>query len=750
MIEEMRKLLATLDDGEISPSAYDTAWVARIPSQSNATCPEFPETLEWIAHNQLPDGSWGDRNHFQIYDRVLSTVSCLVALKTWNLGHDNINKGERFLKQNIYKLTKDKGDLLCGFELIFMTMLEEAKQKGLDIPIDIPALKILQGYRQKKLQKIPLEMVHSIPTTILYSLEGLQDHINWEKILQFIGTDGSFLSSPSATACVYMHTKDPRCLEYLKGVVKKVKNSVPCQYAIDLFERLWIVDTLERLGIDRYFQPEIKNILDYVYKYWSDKKGIGWGRESYLKDIDDTSMGFRLLRLHGYKVTPDVFLNFMSSEDKFFCFPGESYHGASDIFNLYRASQVAFANDNILTKAKNYAHKYLSQLDKAYLDKWSAKKNFFQEVEFELSNQWNSCLPRAYSKSYIHNYGPNDIWIAKTIYRLPFVNNELFINLAKEDFNACQSIHQSEIQTLLRWWAALKFGDLPFFGDKVVTAHFSIASCMFEPEFSELRLFYTKYALLSSTLDDLADYYGSPAQTRCILEAIRSWDPSLVSHLSEEVQICFSGLYRTINEMVKSASKVQTGSSINIREHMQEQLAKLISAQLVDAEWMERKHIPSFETYLSNATVSVGMQDLLLSSIFFCGESISKHLMQEIKNSRCLQLTCLIARLCNDIGTYQFEREKGEVASSITCYMRENRGITESQAIEHLQGIIDESWKELTEEFLTPSQIPRSIKRLMFETARIFQFIYPKKDNFKDPSKAMASLIQNVLYKAAE
>ena len=34
----------------------------------------------------------------------------------------------------------------------------------------------------------------------------------------------------------------------------------------DLIKRLEIVDTVECLGIDRHFQPEIKVALDYVYR----------------------------------------------------------------------------------------------------------------------------------------------------------------------------------------------------------------------------------------------------------------------------------------------------------------------------------------------------------------------------------------------------------------------------------------------------------------------------------------------------
>jgi hypothetical protein len=42
---------------------------------------------------------------------------------------------------------------------------------------------------------------------------------------------------------------------------------VPFTYPVDIFERLWVVDRLERLGISRYFKSEIQECLDYVYRY---------------------------------------------------------------------------------------------------------------------------------------------------------------------------------------------------------------------------------------------------------------------------------------------------------------------------------------------------------------------------------------------------------------------------------------------------------------------------------------------------
>ena len=79
--------------GETNPSAYDTAWVARIPAVNGSDEPQFPETLEWILQNQLKDGSWGEGFYFLAYDRILATLACIMTLTRWRTGETQVKKG---------------------------------------------------------------------------------------------------------------------------------------------------------------------------------------------------------------------------------------------------------------------------------------------------------------------------------------------------------------------------------------------------------------------------------------------------------------------------------------------------------------------------------------------------------------------------------------------------------------------------------------------------------------------------------
>ncbi|XP_024528123.1 bifunctional diterpene synthase, chloroplastic [Selaginella moellendorffii] len=739
--------------GEISPSAYDTAWVARIASESDSSLPEFPEALEWIINSQLPDGSWGDDRHLQLYDRVLSTLSCLVTLKTWDIGHNSIAQGTKFLRENMIKLKQDDGDLLSGFEVTFPMMLHEAKQLGLDIPYETEFTRLLEISTKKKLAKIPLDKLHSAPTTLLYSLEGLQDlEIDWQKILKLQSKDGSFLSSPSSTACVYLKTKDRKSLQYLQNAMEDQNYAVPCHYPIDLFESLWVVDTIERLGIDVFFRDEIKAVLDYVYSFWTNE-GIGWGSTCLVNDIDDTAMAFRILRMHGYNVSPDAFNQFWLPGDKFCCFVGELSHGVSEMLNLHRASQVDFPNEAILTKTFKYSHDYLLNVDSAHMDKWATKKNLMGEVAFELANPFHDCLPRIYNNAYIKHYGMDDLWIAKTIYRLPLVNNKVFLELANRYAQQCQLYQPAELTKLVNWWHSSRFEDIPSTRltaniDMLPYIYYVICATFHEQEFAQLRVFFSKACCLNTLFDDLMDCATSIEELDRLQNVIERWDISLSHELPLEYRIPFQEFYNTVLVMTEAASKIHKNLSPEfICKYLSGIYTKLIKSEIADARWKIEGYIPSFEEYMENAEVSISTWVHVLMSILFCGEPLTEEILNTIYDSRPLKLDRIISRLCNDIQTYKIEMKLGQPTQGVSCYMKEHPGATEEDALVYLQSLLEKTKRELNESYFITHEndLPKNIKRFNFEMVRMMLITYNETrqvDLFRNPDNELKDMIK--------
>ncbi|KAI9119422.1 hypothetical protein K1719_010097 [Acacia pycnantha] len=557
----VKMMLSSMEDGEISISAYDTAWVALVKAEDGSDSPQFPSALEWIANNQLPDGSWGDPLLFSAHDRILNTLACVVALTSWNLHPDKCLKGMEFFYQNLSKLEYENAEhVLIGFEIAFPSLLDRARSLNIEVPgvSDSPYLKRIFEMRDLKLRKIPRDVMHKVPTTLLHSLEGMPN-LDWNQLLRLQSQDGSFLFSPSSTAYGLMHTNNEASLGYLDRIIKRFNGGVPNVYPVDLFEHIWVVDRLQRLGISRYFQEEIKDCIAYVYSHW-DEKGICWARNSEVQDIDDTAMGFRQLRLHGHQVSANVFKNF-EKDGEFVCFAGQSTTAVTGMFNLYRASQVLFPGEYILDDAMYFSAKYLTQkrAENQLLDKWIIMKDLPGEVGYALDVPWYASLPRLETRFYIDQYGgENDVWIGKSLYRMPYVNNEVYLELAKLDYNNCQALHVSEWNDIQRWHSENGLEEFGLSREVLLFVYYVTAASIFEPERSKERLAWAKTAALVETI---SSFINNEETRRAFVQrfnlVINGQDSSILRESNAEERLVHL-LLRTVDSL---ASQSQASKS---------------------------------------------------------------------------------------------------------------------------------------------------------------------------------------------
>ncbi|KAK3153708.1 hypothetical protein QOZ80_2BG0180100 [Eleusine coracana subsp. coracana] len=660
LIDKVRAMLGSMDDGEISASAYDTAWVALVPKLDGSEGPQFPATVRWIVGNQLPDGSWGDSFLFSAYDRMTNTLACVVALTRWSLEPEICKTGLAFLHENMWRLEEEEQESMpIGFEIAFPSLLQIARGLGIDFPYDHPALQSIYANREIKLKRIPKDMMHRVPTSILHSLEGMPD-LDWGKLLKLQSSNGSFLYSPSATAYALMQTGDKKCFNYIDGIVKKFDGGVPNVYPVDLFEHIWIVDRLERLGISRYFQREIKQCMDYVNRHWTEE-GICWARNSNVQDVDDTAMAFRLLRMHGYNVSPSVFKNF-EKDGEFFCFVGQSTQAVTGMYNLNRASQIRFQGEDILQRARIFSYDFLRQREARGMlhDKWIIAKDLAGEIQYALDFPWYASLPRVEARTYLDQYGGNDdVWIGKTLYRMPLVNNDVYLELARNDFNHCQVLHQLEFHSLQMWCVENSLQSFGVTREDVLGAYFLAASCIFEPSRAAERFAWARAALLANSIsihlqNNLQDKERLGRFARCLYEEAD------VPWLNDA--ILTRALSRLTELLAQEAPPVHGGQTYS------HNLLRLAWTQ-----WMMQKINKEDDKYSKSSIkepymVHDGQTCLLLSQIIeICAGRLGEvsSLINNKDNDRFIQLSCSVCdNIYHKVSLSQQDTESNEAGLS--------------------------------------------------------------------------------------
>lgn len=128
-----------------------------------------------------------------------------------------------------------------------------------------------------------------------YVSEGLGRLQDWDYIMAYQRKNGSFFNSPSTTAAAAIYSGNDRALDYLQSLTSKLGGPGACLFAIgmvyvnrlcmrfltvdvcfcavpaiypdNIYSRLCMVDTLEKMGISLNFACEIRDILDMTYRY---------------------------------------------------------------------------------------------------------------------------------------------------------------------------------------------------------------------------------------------------------------------------------------------------------------------------------------------------------------------------------------------------------------------------------------------------------------------------------------------------
>lgn len=727
LILRIKRMFSEIKNIQTSASAYDTAWVAMVPSLDNSQQPQFPQCLSWIIDNQLSDGSWGVP-HLIIKDRLCHTLACVIALRKWNAGNQNVETGLRFLRENIEGIALEDEYTPIGFQMIFPAMLEEARGLCLELPYDLTPIKLMLSHREEIIKGKGIDHMHEYDSSLIYLIEGIHKIVDWNKVLEHQNMDGSLFNSPSATACALMHTRKSNCLGYLSSMLQKLGNGVPSVYPISLYARISMIDRLQRLGLARHFKNEIVHTLDDVYRCWMQKETSREGKTP-TPDIVSTSIAFILLRLHGYDVPADVFCCYDLHSIE------QSGEAVTAMLSLYRASQVMFPGETILEEIKTFSRKYLDKRKEngRIYDQNIVMKDLHGEVEYALSVPWYASLERIENRIYIDQYGVDDTWIAKTSYKIPCISNDFFLVLAKQDYNICQAIQQKELRDLERWFTDNKFSHLKFARQKLIYCYFSAAATLFSPELSAARVVWAKNGVITTVIDDFFDVGGSSEEIHGFVEAVRVWDEAAIDGLSENVQILFSALYNTVNDIVQQAFVFQ-GRDISV--HLREIWYRLVNSMMEEAQWARTHYIPSMHEYMANAEPSFALEPIVLSSVYFIGPKLSEEIICHPEYYNLMHLLNVCGRLLNDIQGCKREAKQGKL-NSVTLYMEENSGRTVEDAIAYLRKTIDERRQLLLKEVLRPSIVPRECKQLHWNMMRILQLFYLKNDGFTSPTEML-------------
>lgn len=296
------------------------------------------------------------------------------------------------------------------------------------------------------------------------------------------------------------------------------------------------------------------------------------------------------------------------------------------------------------------------------------------------------------------------------------------------------------MNSVFRWWKDSVFCGMTFPRHRHVE-YYTLASCIAtDPQHSSFRLGFAKTCHIATVIDDIYDTFGTMDELEVFTAAVKRWHPSATESLPEYMKGVYLVLYETVNEMAREAEKSQGRNTLNYARQAWE---SYIDSYMKEAKWMSSGFLPTFEEYLDNGKASFGYRIATLQPILTLGIPFPHHILQEIDfPSRLNDLACAILRLRGDTLSYQVERSRGEEASSISCYMKENPELTEEDAVTVINGMANNLLKELNWEFLRPdSNVPITSRKYAFDILRAIYHLYKYRDGFRDTRSEVRNLV---------
>nr|APG42602.1 kaurene synthase-like 1 [Salvia divinorum] len=502
------------------------------------------------------------------------------------------------------------------------------------------------------------------------------------------------------------------------------------EQAADIPSYLCIIDTLQRLGVDRYFQSEIDTILEDTYRLWQQKE------RDIFSDITIHAMAFRLLRVKGYQVSSEELAPYADQERI-----DLQTIDVATVIELYRAAEERIdEEESSLKKLHAWTTTFLKQ---QLLTNSIPDKKLRKLVNYYLKN-YHGILDRMGVRQNLDLFDITHYQTLKGADRFSNLRNEDFLAFARKDFNICQAQHQKELQQLQRWYADRRLDTLKYGRDVVRVSNFLTSAIIGDPELSDVRLVFAKHIVLVTRIDDFFDHAGSREDSYKILELVKEWkEKPAAEYGSEEVEILFTAVYNTVNELAEMAHVTQER-----KEFLIELWVQILSCFKKELDTWSDDTALTLDSYLSSSWVSIGCRICILMSMHFIGMKLSDEMLLSEECVDLCRLVSMVDRLLNDVQTFEKERKEntGNSVSLLLAANKDDSAFTEEEANTKIKEMAECNRRKLMQiVYKTGTLFPRKCKDMFLKVCRIGCYLYASGDEFTSPQQMMED-VKSLVY----
>uniref|UniRef100_R7WFZ2 (+)-delta-cadinene synthase isozyme C2 n=1 Tax=Aegilops tauschii TaxID=37682 RepID=R7WFZ2_AEGTA len=396
-------------------------------------------------------------------------------------------------------------------------------------------------------------------------------------------------------------------------------------------QKMNLIDTLQRLGIDHLFEDQINTAMNEIHE-----------KEFNSCSLYDVALRFRLLRESGLRVSPDVFSKFKGKDGSL---SRDIISEPRGLLSLYNAAYLSIPGESELDEAVIFAGHHLESM------RSSLNYPFSEQVKRNLEIPLPRTLKRLDAPYYIAEYQQEKAY------------NTTILELAKLDFNLLQRLHQEEIKAFCQWGNDLyEEVRLTYSRHRIVECYFWSYTEYHERHYGDARIILAKLLVLVTLLDDTFDMHATLEEGWKLNEAIQRWDESAITLLPEYLKGYFVRLMNTFREFEDELKP-------------------------------DHKYRVAYSRKAITSVISAGTPTLFVGSLMGMGDEASKEAFEwAIGCTDAVRACGEVARFMDDLASFKHGKNKLDVASSIESYINQHH-CTDEVAMDVLDNLVEDAWK---------------------------------------------------------
>ncbi|WOK96280.1 (S)-beta-bisabolene synthase-like [Canna indica] len=501
---------------------------------------------------------------------------------------------------------------------------------------------------------------------------------------------------------------------------KEIRSILQDETNTDLLQTMNLIDTVQLLGLDYHFVNEINKALGHLYDADTSNHGLY-----------EVALHFRLLRQKGYQISSDVFNKFKDDKGRF---KTELTSDAKGLLSLYNAAYLGVHGETILDEAIAFTREQLTPM--------------LEDLNPPLAKFVSLCLETPLRRNIKRLFARHFI----SIYQEEPTRNEAILELAKLDFNMLQSLHRLELKKICEqvfyiglihlWWKDLGINkSLSFARDRAVECYYWILGVVYEPDYSRTRVMTAKLIKFTSILDDIYDDYSTLEESQLLTDAIQRWDPSSVDQLPIYLKDFYLKLLSTVEEFGKDLTPEEKFQMFYLKEAVKTQA----NAYFEESKWRDERRVPTVEEHLRVSAMSSAYPMFHTAVLVGMGKVATKESFEWVATfPHIIRASSVMARIMNDITSYEREEKREHVAPTVHCYMKEH-GTSAEVACKKLQVLVEDAWKDINKECLHPTAFLIPLLEIPLNFTRVAENAYKYIDAYTDPTTSMRECINLLL-----